>query len=133
MTQEIIGSEPSIIGIKTIFEKELSILVENLESISRENLDKILIKEQQGEPLTKREVNNKRVYEVNSRAIAILLKNLDAIIAIEATCENLIPLYQRNFEENKTDPIWLNRAASRMSSKDCSNDPLFVIIIESHN
>ena len=42
MTQEIIGSEPSIIGIKTIFEKELSILVENLESISRENLDNIL-------------------------------------------------------------------------------------------
>ncbi|MDG2371036.1 MAG: hypothetical protein P8L83_00265 [Flavobacteriaceae bacterium] len=94
------------------------------------NLDKILIKEEQGEPLTKREVKNKRVYEVNSRAIAILLKNLDAIIAIEATCENLIPLYQRNFEENKTDPIWLNRAASRMSSKDCSDDPLFVTIIE---
>ena len=42
MTQEIIGSEPSIIKIKTIFEKELSILVENLESISRENLDNIL-------------------------------------------------------------------------------------------
>ena len=42
MTQEIIGSEPSIIEIKTIFEKELSILVEKLESISRENLDNIL-------------------------------------------------------------------------------------------
>ena len=42
MTQEIIGSEPSIIKIKTIFEKELSILVENLESISQENLDNIL-------------------------------------------------------------------------------------------
>ena len=42
MTQEIIGSEPSIIKIKTIFEKELSILVKNLESISRENLDNIL-------------------------------------------------------------------------------------------
>ena len=42
MTQEIIGSEPSIIEIKIIFEKELSILVENLESISRENLDNIL-------------------------------------------------------------------------------------------
>ena len=42
MTQEIIGSEPSIIKIKTIFEKELSILVENLESISKENLDNIL-------------------------------------------------------------------------------------------
>ena len=42
MTQEIIGSEPSIIGIKTIFEKELSILVKNLELISKENLDNIL-------------------------------------------------------------------------------------------
>ena len=42
MTQEIIGSEPSIIEIKTIFEKELLILVENLESISRENLDNIV-------------------------------------------------------------------------------------------
>ena len=42
MTQEIIGSEPSIIEIKSIFEKELSILVENLELISKENLDNIL-------------------------------------------------------------------------------------------
>ena len=42
MTQEIIGSEPSIIEIKTIFEKELSILVENLESFSQANLDNIV-------------------------------------------------------------------------------------------
>ena len=42
LTQEIIGSEPSIIEMKTIFERELLILVENLESISRENLDNIL-------------------------------------------------------------------------------------------
>ena len=42
MTQEIIGSEPSIIEIKTIFEKELSILIANLESTSKENLDNIV-------------------------------------------------------------------------------------------
>ena len=42
MTQEIIGSEPSIIEIKIIFEKELSILVANLESFSKENLDNIV-------------------------------------------------------------------------------------------
>jgi len=93
-------------------------------------LDKILIKEDNGEPLTKREIKNKRVYNVNSRAIGILLSNLDAIIAIEASCENLIPLYKRNFEENKSDPIWLKRAASRMDSKECSDDPLFVTLVE---
>ena len=42
MTQEIIGSEPSIIEIKTIFEKELLILIANLESTSKENLDNIV-------------------------------------------------------------------------------------------
>ena len=42
MTQEIIGSEPSISQIKVIFEKELFILIKNLESISKENLDNLL-------------------------------------------------------------------------------------------
>ena len=42
MTQEIIGSEPSISKIKVIFEKEIKILIENLESISKENLENIL-------------------------------------------------------------------------------------------
>ena len=35
MTQEIIGSEPSISEIKIIFEKEFVILVEKLELISK--------------------------------------------------------------------------------------------------
>ena len=42
MTQEIIGSEPSISKIKDIFEKELKILVEKLELTSKENLEKTL-------------------------------------------------------------------------------------------
>ena len=42
MTQEIIGSEPSVSTIKIIFEKELVILVEKLKLISKENLDNLL-------------------------------------------------------------------------------------------
>jgi tetratricopeptide (TPR) repeat protein len=97
-------------------------------------LDKILIKIDSGQPLTNRETKNKRVYEVNSRAIGIFLSNLDAIISIEATCKNLIPLYKRNFDENKLDSTWLKRAASRMDGKDCSDDPFFVTLVEAlHN
>lgn len=93
-------------------------------------LDVILKKEADGTALTSRETRNKRVYDVNSNAIGTFLSNLDAIIAKEATCENLIPLYQRNFEANKGDVIWLKRAASRMDSKECSDDPLFVTLVE---
>ena len=42
MTQEIIGSEPSISKIKVIFEKEIKILIKNLESISKNNLENLL-------------------------------------------------------------------------------------------
>ena len=93
-------------------------------------LDAIINKEEAGTPITSRETRNKRVYGINSRAIATYLSNLDAIIAKEATCENLIPLYQRNFEANKNDAVWLKRAASRMDSKECSDDPLFVTLVE---
>ncbi|NDG46398.1 MAG: hypothetical protein EBY37_04600, partial [Flavobacteriia bacterium] len=94
------------------------------------NLDIILKKEESGTALTSRETRNKRIYDVNSSAIGTFLSNLDAIIAKEATCENLIPLYQRNFEANKNDALWIKRAASRMDSKECSDDPLFVTLVE---
>ena len=42
MTQEIIGSEPSIIEIKIIFEKELVTLLDKLKLISKENIEHIL-------------------------------------------------------------------------------------------
>jgi tetratricopeptide (TPR) repeat protein len=106
---------------------------EKFESESTElakKLDVILKKEDAGTALTSRETRNKRIFNVNSNAIGTFLSNLDAIIAKEATCENLIPLYQRNFEANKTDALWIKRAASRMDSKECSDDPLFVTLVE---
>ena len=42
MTQEIIGSEPSISEIKIRFEKEFQTLIKNLESISKQKLENIL-------------------------------------------------------------------------------------------
>jgi len=42
MTQEIIGSEPSIVEIKIIFEKELANLLDKLKSISKESMEDLL-------------------------------------------------------------------------------------------
>ena len=93
-------------------------------------LDVIIKKEETGQALSSREKSNKRAFGINSNASVTYLKNLNAIIAKESTCENLVPLYRKNLEENKENPIWLNRAASRMDSKDCSDDPLFVELVE---
>lgn len=90
----------------------------------------ILKKEESGQQLSSREKSLKRAYGINSNASVTYLNNLNAIIAKESTCENLIPLYRKNLEENKTNAVWLNRAASRMDSKECSDDPLFVELVE---
>ncbi len=102
-----------------------------LESVKlSKNLDRILKKEESGEALTTKDLKRKRIYGTNSNAISIFLKNLDAIIAKESSCENLIPLYERNFDQNKKNVVWLKRAASRMDAKDCSDNQLFVNLVE---
>ncbi|MED5363182.1 MAG: hypothetical protein VX790_03270, partial [Bacteroidota bacterium] len=93
-------------------------------------LDRIIKKEDNGESLTSRDKRSKRVAEINSRANSTYSNNLDAIISQEASCENLVPLYRSNFDKNKLDEKWLKRAASRMDAKECSDDPLFVELVE---
>jgi len=93
-------------------------------------LDIILKKEDEGSIITSRETRNKRAYESQSNAIGTFLRNLDLIIQKEATCENLVPLYRKNFEEKKNDVVWLKRAVNRMDGKECSDDPFFVTLVE---
>ena len=120
------------VSMENIFDKyeEISERFEEVIDGYAKQLDKIIKKEDAGESLSSREKSNKRAFGINSNASSTYLRNLNAIIAKESTCENLIPLYRKNLEENKSNPVWLNRAASRMDSKDCSDDPLFVELVE---
>ena len=124
--------ENSSVTLEALFEKyeELSERFEMEMNSYTSKLDLLLKKEENNDPLTGRETRNKKVYEVNMVACSTYLKNLNTIIAKESTCENLIPLYKKNFDKFKSDAVWLNRAASRMDSKDCSDDPLFVQLVE---
>lgn len=122
-------------GVKTTEElftkyEEISEKFELEQTKLARKLDLILKKEDAGQPVTSREQRNKRVYETNILAFSTYAGNLDAMISKESSCENLIPLYRKNFEENKTNSVWLNRAASRMDAKECSDDPLFVELVE---
>ena len=125
-------TQNSSVSLESLFEKyeELTEKFELVTGSYTSKLDVLLKKEENDDPLSSRELKNKRIYEVNMVACSTYLNNLNAIIAKESTCENLIPLYRKNFDKFKSDAIWLNRAASRMDSKDCSDDPLFVELVE---
>ena len=125
-------SDDQDVSLEEVFDKyeELTEKFEYEMGAYTAKLDLILKKEENSTPLSSREIRNKKVYEVNMVACNTYLNNLNAIIAKESTCENLIPLYRKNFDSFKSDSVWLNRAASRMESKDCSDDPLFVELVE---
>ena len=120
------------IDLETLFEKyeELTEKFELLKTNISKNIDVILKKEESGTALTSREARNKRIYDTNSNAVSAYLKLIDQLIAKEATCDILIPLYSKNFEENKNNPLWIRRAAGRLDGKECSDDPLFVTLVE---
>ncbi|MFY9242873.1 MAG: hypothetical protein WAO74_07595 [Polaribacter sp.] len=75
--------------------------------------------------LDSREKRNLNAYQINSRALGQIEGGLDNMISEIATCERLVPLYDKEFEENKSNSVWLRRAVSRLFNKDCQEDPLF--------
>lgn len=122
-------------GSKTIEElfnkyEEISEKFELEQTNLAKKLDMILNKMDSGQPLSSREERSKRVYENNVLVFSTFSGNIDAMISQESSCENLIPLYRKNFEDNRSNSLWLNRAASRMDAKECSDDPLFVELVE---
>lgn len=59
--------------------------------------------------------------------------SINSKLGSRANCENLIPLYKRDFVNNKDNGLWLQRAMNRMYSKGCNEDPLFIEIVEQKN
>ncbi|MDA9585104.1 hypothetical protein N9R63_04920, partial [Flavobacteriaceae bacterium] len=78
-----------------------------------------------GQELDKKEKRKLRAYTINSKALGQVESGLDNIIIVLSTCDRLVPLYERDFEINKTNAKWLKRAVSRMFNKECTDDPLF--------
>jgi tetratricopeptide (TPR) repeat protein len=95
-------------------------------------LDAYSAKEERGNKLTAREKKLQKAYTNNSRAIGTVEAGLDKIIVDLSTCERLIPMYTRDFEENKGNGAWLKSAVSRMYKKECTEDPLYDTLVEAY-
>jgi tetratricopeptide (TPR) repeat protein len=98
-----------------------------------EKLNKLVAKDSTGATLTKREKSIKRSSESYLKNYDLISGNIDAKLGIRADCSNLIPLYERHFEEFKNDAVWLKRAVSRMFNKECTDDPLYIKLVKAYD
>ncbi|MDB4297136.1 hypothetical protein N9901_00110 [Flavobacteriaceae bacterium] len=89
-------------------------------------------KEDAGETILSKEKRKLHSYTINSKALGQIGTILDQKIEALSTCERLIPLYTGQFEEFKTDGLWLKRAINRMFAKECTSDALYAKMVQQY-
>lgn len=104
--------------------------LEQQENETAEGLAKLIEKQESGEELTSKEERRLNAYEINLKAYSAVKGSINAKLGERADCENLVPMFKKDFEENKANVEWLRRAAGRLSGKDCTKDPLFFKLVE---
>ncbi|WP_299338691.1 hypothetical protein [uncultured Psychroserpens sp.] len=121
--------------LQKVFDKydDVNEQLENLNEKYAKALNKILAKEEAGETLGKKDKQYKRYYQQKLEANDKVAGSLDTYLGQLANCENLIPLYKRDFESFKNDAVWLKRAVSRMYNKECTDDPLYVELVKAYD
>ncbi|WP_430906465.1 tetratricopeptide repeat protein [Maribacter sp. 2-571] len=129
----------SLVDLNATGEKELQevfdVYDDVTEKIEEENkkftdrIAKLLPKEEEG-TLTSKEKKRLKSYNSYSENYGKISGSIDTKLGQLAECDNLIPLYQKSFEEKKGDVKWVKRAVSRMFQKECIDDPLFVKLVE---
>ncbi|KAA5820606.1 hypothetical protein FPF71_17630 [Algibacter amylolyticus] len=98
-----------------------------------EKLNKLIEKEDAEVALTKKEGKYKKYYESYLKAYDQISGSIDGKLGDRANCQNLIPLYRKDFEANRNNAVWLQRAAGKMSQKECTDDPLFFDLVNAYH
>ncbi|RIA08688.1 hypothetical protein OE09_0509 [Flavobacteriaceae bacterium MAR_2010_72] len=121
--------------IQNVFNKydDVSEKIESEIQNYAENLNKLVQKEEAGQALTKKEEQYKKQYESYLEAYDKISGSIDSKLGQLANCENLIPLYKKDFQEFKSDAVWLKRAVSRMYNKECTDDPLYIELVKAYD
>lgn len=125
------GKKPA----QEMFDKydDVNELIENLIAGYTTKLNTYAAKEEAG-TLTSKEARYKSSYESNIEAFEDqILGSMDKKLGDRANCEVLVPLYEKNYEENKNDGVWLQRAMNRMYAKGCKEEPLFLKLVQQKN
>jgi tetratricopeptide (TPR) repeat protein len=79
----------------------------------------LMNKEEAGNTLTDKEQRAKDVYENNLGVYTTVESSVNGTLGQLADCKNLVPFYEKDFEEKKNDIDWLKSASNRLDAKEC--------------
>lgn len=120
--------------LQTVFDlyDEMTVKIEEENKKLTDRITKLLPKEEAG-TLTSKEKKILSAATKNSKSYGKIAGSIDSKLGPLADCTNLIPLYNKTFDANKTNVVWVKRAVGLMFNKECTDDPLFVKLVEAQN
>ncbi len=104
--------------------------IEDEENKLAQMLAPLLEKQEAGTQLSAKEAKLVENSEINLNAYSQVKGSVNAKLGQRADCDNLIPLYNKDFAEKSTDVQWLRIASERLSQKECTADPIFFKVSE---
>jgi len=113
--EDLIALFSDLSGVISYKEAKLSQDIYNAEQI-----EELSVKEQKLLKKNKKEL----------KTLGDVKTNLEKTLAPHATCEKLIELYAKNFEQNRDDVGWMKRAAKLLNKKECTDSDIFFSISE---
>ncbi|MFM1808578.1 MAG: hypothetical protein RLZZ242_1303 [Bacteroidota bacterium] len=94
-----------------------------------DEITKLLPLEEDG-TISAKDQERLKVYSTNSASFGKVAASVDAKLGALADCENLVPLYEKSYEERKADIKWVKSAVGRMFGKECTDSPMFRKLFE---
>ena len=121
--------------IQDVFNKydDVTGKIESEKDAYTKKLNELIEKEESGEGLSSKDEQRKASYNSYLENYETIGGSIDSKLGILANCENLIPLYTKDFETFKNDAVWLQRAVSRMYNKECTDDPLYIKLVKAYD
>lgn len=123
------------VDVQTVFDKYDDISDKISKEIDNYTLllNPLVEKEESGTALTSKEQQYKESYESYLENYNTISGSMDTKLGQLANCENLIPLYKKDFDTHRTDAEWLQRAVSRMYNKECTDDALYTELVKAYD
>ncbi len=104
--------------------------IEGKESDMAKIISGLLEKQEAGTKLTSKEAKKLENAEKNLGSYGKIKGSINTLLGQRADCGNLVPLYEKQFEERKSDINWVRVAAGRLSAKDCNEGDLFFRLVQ---
>jgi len=108
---------------------DVTVKIEEENEKLTDRIAKLLPKEEDGS-ITTKEKRRLKADGTNSESFGKIIGSIDGKLGPLADCNNLIPLYEKGFDQNKGDVKWVKRAVGLMYDKECTDDPMFSKLVE---